>query len=144
MIPSGSIDFVFSFDSLVHADADALRGYVVELRRVLSRNGVAFLHHSNVAALPEDVRTDPEVTRHERSPDVSAEIVRMFGVDARMGCLNQEVVSWGGNYSRHLTDCFSVLVRSDAPRAARHTFRRRCNPTFMEDVQRGSSAASSV
>src|SRR3954451_12449920 len=27
MIPDGSIDFVFSFDSLVHAEADVLAGY---------------------------------------------------------------------------------------------------------------------
>ena len=72
---------------------------------------------------------------------VSAEILRGFAVDARMHCLWQEVVSWGGKNSRHLTDCFSVLVRSDAPRAAGHPFERRDNPTFMEDVQRGSSEA---
>ena len=79
MIRSGSVDFAFSWDSLVHAPADALRGYVTELRRVLSSDGVAFLHHSNVAALPEDVRTAPQVTRHHRSADVSGAHSRFPG-----------------------------------------------------------------
>src|SRR6478752_7017059 len=36
MVADGSIDVAFSFDSLVHADDDALNAYVVELARVLA------------------------------------------------------------------------------------------------------------
>src|SRR4051812_46704386 len=48
MVADGSVDFVFSWDSLVHADMDIIGDYVSELSRVLTPNGVAFLHHSNV------------------------------------------------------------------------------------------------
>ena len=47
MIADESVDFAFSFDSLVHADADVIAGYLRELARVLAPDGVAFVHHSN-------------------------------------------------------------------------------------------------
>ena len=50
MVPDGSVDFAFSADSLVHAEADALEAYVHELARTLSPDGVAFIHHSNLGA----------------------------------------------------------------------------------------------
>ena len=45
-----SVDLAFSFDSLVHAEADALESYAHELARVLKPDGIAFIHHSNMAA----------------------------------------------------------------------------------------------
>ena len=47
MVEDSSIDFAFSFDSLVHVEAETLAGYLGELARVLKPDGVAFLHHSN-------------------------------------------------------------------------------------------------
>ena len=47
MVADGSIDFAFSFDSLVHVEIEVLSGYLDELARVLTSEGVAFLHHSN-------------------------------------------------------------------------------------------------
>ena len=47
MVESGSIDFVFSLDSLVHAEADVVERYVPEFARVLSSRGAGFIHHSN-------------------------------------------------------------------------------------------------
>ena len=46
-----SVDLCFSFDSLVHADPEAIAGYLAELARVLSANGIAFIHHSNRGGL---------------------------------------------------------------------------------------------
>jgi len=45
-----SIDLVFSFDSLVHAERDVIGGYLNEFARVLADDGVAFIHHSNTGA----------------------------------------------------------------------------------------------
>jgi SAM-dependent methyltransferase len=53
MVADASIDFAFSFDSLVHAEADILESYASELARVLKSNAIAFLHHSNLATLTE-------------------------------------------------------------------------------------------
>ena len=47
MIEDGSVDFAFSFDSLVHADAEVIAGYLRELERKLAPEGVGFVHHSN-------------------------------------------------------------------------------------------------
>lgn len=46
----GAVDLAFSFDSLVHVEIDVIEGYLTELARVLVPDGVAILHHSNLAA----------------------------------------------------------------------------------------------
>jgi len=43
-----SIDLAFSFDSLVHAEMDALTGYLAGLAAKLKPGGAAVLHHSNL------------------------------------------------------------------------------------------------
>ena len=40
MVEESSIDFVFSFDSLVHVEAETLAAYLSELARVLKPDGV--------------------------------------------------------------------------------------------------------
>lgn len=50
MVADSSVDFAFSFDSLVYVEAEVLKGYLTELARVLKPDGVAFLHHSNLGA----------------------------------------------------------------------------------------------
>jgi tetratricopeptide (TPR) repeat protein len=100
----GSIDLVFSFDSLVHAEADVVGGYVAELARVLGDDGVAFLHHSNVAALGA---VDME-RMHWRAPSVSAEVVGAMAAAAGLRCIVQEPLAWE---AETLTDCVSVIAR---------------------------------
>ncbi len=42
-------DFIFSFDSLIHAGMDVFESYVPKIiNSLLSENGVAFIHHSNL------------------------------------------------------------------------------------------------
>ena len=52
MIPDASIDFFFTFDSLVHCEEEIVEGYVGQLTRKLAPNGVAFIHHSNMGMFP--------------------------------------------------------------------------------------------
>ena len=49
-IADGSIDFVFSYDSLVHAESDVLRAYLSQLGRKLAPDGAGFFHHSNLGS----------------------------------------------------------------------------------------------
>ena len=56
MVEDGSVDFAFSFDSLVHAEIDVIEAYCHELSRKLSPNGVAFIHHSNLGASSQIAR----------------------------------------------------------------------------------------
>src|SRR5436190_1772119 len=48
MIADESIDFAFSFDSLVHVESDVTEAYLRQLRRKLRPDGVGFIHHSNL------------------------------------------------------------------------------------------------
>lgn len=51
-----SVDVCFSFDSLVHADPDVIASYLAELERVLSDDGIAFIHHSNRGGLGSETQ----------------------------------------------------------------------------------------
>jgi SAM-dependent methyltransferase len=122
MVASESVDFVFSFDSLVHADADAISGYVRALGRVLTADGVAFIHHSDLGGFPAGGIRLAEIIAarvpflshtspllHWRSRDVSAQLVERLAADAGLLCRSQELFQWArGPY---LTDCVSVLTR---------------------------------
>jgi SAM-dependent methyltransferase len=50
MVADGSIDFAFSFDSLVHVEADVMNAYLEQLASKLSPDGVGFIHHSNIGS----------------------------------------------------------------------------------------------
>jgi SAM-dependent methyltransferase len=47
-IADATVDFVFSFDSLVHADLSVLEAYISQFPRILTENGAVFIHHSNL------------------------------------------------------------------------------------------------
>lgn len=149
-IPEESIDFAFSFDSLVHVDMDVLGAYLGQLAGKLSEQGVAFLHHSNLAAVITDEGTLPEVPAHWsgsgpspkpfrnslgelpamptqwRDPTVSAASFRRACDEAGLVCSQQELLNWGSN---HLIDCFSVVARPSSPQA--RDFHSWENPDFM-------------
>jgi SAM-dependent methyltransferase len=111
MLRDASIDFVFSFESLVHADMEVLTAYLAETARVLKPGGRAVLHHSNLAALPSPVAVG---ANHFRARDVSAERVRVALTHvANLECRTQELISWDA--SGRLLDCISSLVRTDQP-----------------------------
>jgi len=132
MVEDGSVDFAFSFDSLVHVETDALAGYLKELARVLSPSGVAFLHHSNfgayqrssrlLAPFKDTVDHLPTTARNAiirvgayrgdslwRDGGVSASSFASLSRAAGLECCGQELVNWAGGGV--LTDCFSVVAR---------------------------------
>ena len=50
MIPDHSVDFVFSFDSLVHVEANVIEAYLSQMVLKLKPQGAGFIHHSNIGA----------------------------------------------------------------------------------------------
>jgi len=143
-IEDGSIDFIFSFDSLVHAEADAVGAYLRQAARKLQPRGAGFIHHSNLKAFvdprTEDVRWFV-TQRNWRAPTMSADVFREVCASAGLACESQELVNWLGrrrHADRHrlsghcipLTDCFSVFSTSDT--LVRPT-RRVANPTFVNE-----------
>ena len=52
-IANHRFNLVFSYDSLVHADLPVFEAYIPQILALLAPGGIAFLHHSNLAAFPE-------------------------------------------------------------------------------------------
>ena len=162
MIPDRSIDFVFSFDSLVHVEADIIETYLAQLSKKLKANGVGFIHHSNIGAyprkrfapnerLPERVRSF--LTKkgyydnsHMRAFSMTVQRFESLCEKAALQCISQEIVNWG---SKRLIDGLSVFtpagsIWSRANRVIRNPdfmveadFAKRLAPLYM----RGNSAA---
>jgi SAM-dependent methyltransferase len=157
MVDAGAADLVFSFDSLVHVEADVMRAYVDELTVKLSDDGVAFLHHSNLGddavsgrlvdqyagrlarAIP---RTEQPLRKldilretHWRAPSMSAGLLEQMCRDAGLRCVGQEIVNWGG---RSLIDCLSLVARPGSRWDRPNVVVR--NSCFMEEAQSAGAA----
>jgi SAM-dependent methyltransferase len=148
MIEDGSIDFAFSFDSLVHADADVIEAYLEQLAHKLKPDGIGFIHHSNCGAyrgLTELSRRTPEPVRRPlvnrgvlidvyawRSLSVTARSFAAACERAGLACIGQEKISWErGSY---LTDALSMFT----PRGSRFERPTRVirNPRFRQEAWR--------
>jgi 2-polyprenyl-3-methyl-5-hydroxy-6-metoxy-1,4-benzoquinol methylase len=120
----GLFDVVFSFDSLVHVESDVMASYVPQILQKLSPRGVAFLHHSNLAALP--VR--PKHT-HARGETVSAKSVAELVSTCGGKIILQELVDWGE--SLEPLDCLTLFGRAQHPHLAPV---RIVNQRFMDEA----------
>lgn len=131
MVADSSVDFAFSFDSLVHVEVETLAGYLRELARVLTPDGAGFLHHSNYgtyrrsanALAPLQGAFDhlPTVARagllrtgayrgaHWRASSVTAAGFVDLCEAAGLRCVGQELVNWEGGLL--LIDAMSVVTR---------------------------------
>lgn len=128
MIRDESIDFAFSYDSLVHAEADVLRAYIMQLATKLRPDGVAFLHHSNLGAFVDPSTGGvPFPNAAWRAATMTATLCEAFCLEAGILCIGQELINWD---RPEVTDCFSLLTLPGS-RYAR-PFQRVTNERFME------------
>jgi SAM-dependent methyltransferase len=145
MIPDASVDFVFSFDSLVHADASVIKAYLSEFKRILTEDGVAFIHHSNFgeyAPAYDKIRDVPnleemliqsdilEQSTHWRDGSVDAKKVEALATEQGLCCISQEIVPW--STKKLFIDCMSTIVRRDSALARTNRIWRNAN--FMEEA----------
>jgi predicted TPR repeat methyltransferase len=123
MIEDNSIDFVFSFDSLVHVERDVLEAYLAQLATKLVAGGSGFIHHSNLAALKTSVWLHKilHVPRGKHwntqwRGNVSAVIVRQLCRKVGLRCSRQEAVNWQESSPQPI-DCFTwfTKTRGDEP-----------------------------
>jgi SAM-dependent methyltransferase len=148
MVEDGSIDFAFSFDSLVHAESDVLGAYIDQLARKLTPGGVGFVHHSNIGAYPRLTKlarrvpgraVGPLVRRGAlinivawRAESVTAESVAQQCERAGLACVGQEKINWEAG--RYLIDTLTIFTRPgsrwDRPRAVVR------NPLFTDEARR--------
>jgi len=144
MVPDGSVNFVFSFDSFVHPDRDIIDEYLRQLGTKLTIGGKGFIHHSNFGEYVNSPRERlPEALAkplikakildwaHHRNPGMTAELFRTLCEENGLQCLSQELVNWRG---RRLIDCLSLFVRTDStPQNPTKIIR---NPNFMREAAR--------
>jgi SAM-dependent methyltransferase len=129
MVFDSSVDLVFSFDALVHAEEDVISSYLKEFRRVLRKDGIGFIHHSNVGAYQATSTFRDMLAHIGDAPRVPRTILRRVGLinwhqararsmtaqrffelsnDAGLACIGQEIVNWA---SPLLVDCISVVTQ---------------------------------
>ena len=139
MIPASAVDFVFSFDSLVHVRREILEAYLAQLAQKLTKEGRGFIHHSNLGEYASSIarRARQVVSRggglgsdHQRDPEMTAKLFRALCDQHGLKCLGQELVNWRG---RRLIDCFSTIARQDSKWNAVSTPFR--NPDFMLEAR---------
>jgi SAM-dependent methyltransferase len=151
MVADASVDFAFSFDALVHAEADVLDAYMQQLSHKLTPNGVGFFHHSNLGSYgplrAAARRTPPRLLRPLvrrglmvdlfawRAESVTAEGFAVQCERAGLACISQERISWESGH--YLIDTLSVFTpkgsRWDRPRAVLR------NPLFRWEARRMAS-----
>ncbi len=126
MVADDTIDFVFSFDSLVHAELDVVSAYCQQIVAKLSPSGAAFIHHSNAAngVDPEDPNASG------RGQSVSSQAVRAVIEQAGGRVLMQEEVNWS---STARVDCMTTFVKGQAYPHVGYT--RLENNHFMLEMQ---------
>jgi ubiquinone/menaquinone biosynthesis C-methylase UbiE len=131
MLPSNSVDFVFSFDSLVHAEADVIQAYVEQLASILTQEGAGFIHHSNLGQYarrlalikkfprkkwnlrPQAARMLSINTRAWRAESMTGARFRDMCASAGLRCFSQELINWGRG--RCMIDAFSCFARPNSP-----------------------------
>jgi SAM-dependent methyltransferase len=148
-VPERSVDVVFSFDSLVHAEADVIEAYLTQLSTILKPDGVGFIHHSNLAeykkrlgvsrllatALPYRVerilRNQGVLVKAQwRAESVSANWFAERCESVGLQCISQELVNWENRGL--LIDCLSVFTPRGSTWAGPARIYR--NPDFMDEA----------
>ena len=161
MIPDHSVDFVFSFDSLVHVEADVIEAYLSQMVLKLKPQGAGFIHHSNIGAyvnrstgkLPFYIDNKNNGSNW-RAESMTAKLFEEYCEKTGLQCVAQEVIDfypefsfrWGrpgrrlqrvrqrivDQYGRVLNDCFSVFTRKQS--LWERPNKVLINKRFMEEV----------
>jgi ubiquinone/menaquinone biosynthesis C-methylase UbiE len=153
MVPDRSIDFMFSFDSLVHVESDVIQKYLEQLSKKLRPNGIGFIHHSNIGEYPEGRFFPSEKlpgkvrralamvkkydNRHFRAFSMTAQRFGNHCRRAGLQCVSQEIINWG---SGSLIDCMSVFTPDGSSWSRVNRVVR--NPDFMIEAKLAKQVAS--
>ncbi len=149
MVPDRSVDFVFSFDSLVHVEEDTIAAYLSEIAKKLKPEGAAVLHHSNMDSLGNLYKLgrksrwaarilgrlgliDRDALTGNRALSVSAVRVEHMAAERGLQCISQEPINWMMKKGT-LNDCITTLVLKDSKRARPNRILK--NSHFFDEIQ---------
>lgn len=145
MVGDGRLDFMFSFDSLVHAEEAVIDAYLAELSRTLKPAGAAFIHHSNLGEYPHyrKIKKKSKLRRvlnvlglmekkvHWRSFSMTAERMETLADRNGLRCIAQEIIAW--STKRAQIDCLSTIALKGGPWDRENRVIR--NPAFMKEAE---------
>jgi SAM-dependent methyltransferase len=150
VVEDDSIDFLFSFDSLVHVEEDAIAAYLREFARTLTADGVAFIHHSNLGEYRSEASGAAALSKLTSPVPIAQKILRRAGLidwhqsrapsmsagrwvelceAAGLVCVGQEIINWA---KPQFTDCISLVARPGSRWARPNVVVR--NPHFMAEA----------
>jgi len=110
MFEKYSIDFIFSWDSLVHCEAEVINSYISESARILKPGGWGFIHHSNIGQYYDSATKNILCKNiHARAETMTAKLFKEFCEKEGLFCARQEIINWGGDI---MNDCFSVFTKN--------------------------------
>ena len=131
MIPDNTIDFVFSFDSLVHVEDAIISAYISQISKKLRKNGVAFIHHSNLGEYSNYIKIQRIISRipklvdtlirlgildnvrsQWRASSMTVRKMQLYAEENGLQCISQELVTWSTR--RVLIDCMSTITKKDS------------------------------
>ena len=121
MVEDASVDFAFSFDSLVHVEADVIAAYLNELGKKLKPGGFAFLHHSNLRAYSNSIWLPKTIGRPQPIGDGGKSAPMSRGLWLRRR-LQSKLTDWG------LVNTFDNRAESMCAKV----FREACDPAGLE------------
>lgn len=114
MIPDQSIDFVISFDSLVHAEDEVTAAYLSQMTRILKPDGIGFIHHSSTGAIPPSLKRLSPIRKKLdtiwRAENSTARLFRQYCESNGLRCVSQEIINSTSKYPLP-HNCFSVFTR---------------------------------
>ncbi len=119
MVEDASVDFAFSFDSLVHVEADVIAAYLNQLGKKLKPDGFAFLHHSNLGAYRNSIWLPKTIGRPQAIGDGGKSAPMSRGLWLRR---RAAIEAHGLGAGQHVRQSRRVDVRESIPRSMR--FRR--------------------
>jgi hypothetical protein len=146
MIHETSVDFVFSFDALVHADELVMMSYVSQLSRIMKDHGVAFIHHSNLGQYHNIYSIIRKVPKLEsllkrvgvlpkglgwRDFSVDAKKVESLALQNGLACIGQEIIPWIDTRPIYL-DCISTITKNSSFSRQNQKLR---NSKFIEEAR---------
>jgi len=113
LVDDRKYDFIFSFDSLIHAGMDVFESYLPKIiNSLLSENGVAFIHHSNLyASMQQGLVTEKQANLYYLDRTSSGELLLAMIEKNGGRVLVQERLS---SLGLPLSTCFTVFCKKDA------------------------------
>ncbi len=129
MLENNSIDFVFSWDSMVHVESEEILSYLRFLSQKLKPGGKGFIHHSNLGEyINKTTGKLIALNYHVRAETMTAELFRQYCRDVGLTCVSQELIPW---HDVILNDCFSVFVKGGNKKTETEIFE---NKNFIQEI----------